>query len=86
MIIQGVLGGISLLIAAIGITDTIIMSIYERTREIGVMKVLGAKLRDIKNLFLFEAAMIGLIGGIVGLGLSLGVSKIINKIFLNTMG
>ncbi len=89
LIIQGVLGGIggvSLLIAAIGITNTMIMSIYERTREIGVMKVLGAKLKDIKNLFLFEAAMIGLIGGIMGLGLSVGVSKIINKIFLNMMG
>jgi|LGVF01.2.fsa_nt_gb ABC-type antimicrobial peptide transport system permease subunit len=86
LIIQGVLGGIggvSLLIAAIGITNTMIMSIYERTREIGVMKVLGAKLKDIKNLFLFEAAMIGLIGGFMGLGLSLGVSQIINKIFFN---
>ena len=84
MIIQGVLGGIggvSLLIAAIGITNTMIMSIYERTREIGVMKVLGARLKDIKNLFLFEAALIGLFGGTLGLGLSLGASQIINKIF-----
>ena len=85
IIIQAVLGGIggvSLLIAAIGITNTMIMSIYERTREIGVMKVLGAKLKDIKNLFLFEAAMIGLIGGFVGALLSFGVSKGINMIFL----
>lgn len=84
LIIQGVLGGIggvSLLIAAIGITNTMIMSIYERTREIGVMKVLGAKLKDIKNLFLFEAALIGLFGGTIGLGLSLGASKLINNIF-----
>lgn len=89
LIIQGVLGGIggvSLLIAAIGITNTMIMSIYERTREIGVMKVLGAKLKDIKNLFLFEAAMIGLFGGTVGLGLSLIVSKIINNVAGNMMG
>lgn len=86
LIIQGVLGGIggvSLLVAAIGITNTMIMSIYERTREIGVMKVLGAKLKDIKNLFLFEAATIGLFGGIVGLGLSVIVSKVINNIFMN---
>lgn len=84
VIIQGVLGGIggvSLLIAAIGITNTMIMSIYERTREIGVMKVLGARLKDIKNLFLFEAALIGLFGGTLGLGLSLGASQIINKLF-----
>jgi len=89
LIIQGVLGGIggvSLLIAAIGITNTMIMSIYERTREIGVMKVLGAKLRDIKNLFLFEAALIGLIGGTLGLGLSLLVSNIINKVSADMMG
>lgn len=89
LIIQGVLGGIggvSLLIAAIGITNTMIMSIYERTREIGVMKVLGAKLKDIKNLFLFEAAMIGLFGGTIGLGLSLLVSRIINSVAGNMMG
>lgn len=77
------IGGVSLLIAAIGITNTMIMSIYERTREIGVMKVLGAKLKDIKNLFLFEAALIGLIGGIFGIGLSYGVSYIINKFAAN---
>lgn len=85
-IIQAVLGGIggvSLLIAAIGITNTMIMSIYERTREIGVMKVLGAKLKDIKNLFLLEAALIGLFGGLFGLSLSLIASKIINGIFFN---
>ncbi|MCH4890586.1 ABC transporter permease [Acidaminobacter sp. JC074] len=89
LIIQGVLGGIggvSLLIAAIGITNTMIMSIYERTREIGVMKVLGARLKDIKNLFLFEAALIGLFGGTIGLGLSVLVSKIINKVAGNMMG
>jgi len=85
LIIQAVLGGIggvSLLIAAIGITNTMIMSIYERTREIGVMKVLGARLKDIKNLFLFEAAMIGLLGGMIGSVFSCLVSFGINKIFL----
>ncbi len=69
-IIQAVLGGIgaiSLLVAAIGITNTMVMSIYERTKEIGVMKVIGASLRDIKRLFLFESALIGLLGGILGI-------------------
>ncbi len=82
-IIQAILGGIgavSLLVAAIGITNTMIMSIYERTKEIGVMKVLGAKLKDIRNLFLFEAALIGLIGGIFGIAFSTGVSVLLNKI------
>lgn len=81
--IQAILGGIgavSLFIAAIGITNTMVMSIYERTREIGVMKVIGAQLWDIKRLFLFEAAMIGLFGGLLGIGMSYGVSYIINTV------
>ena len=82
--IQGALGGIgaiSLLVAAIGITNTMIMSIYERTREIGVMKVIGASLYDIKRLFLCEAASIGLIGGILGTVLSLIISYVLNFLY-----
>lgn len=91
-IIQAVLGGIgaiSLLVAAIGITNTMVMSIYERTKEIGVMKVIGASLKDIKRLFLFESALIGLLGGVLGVGLSLLLSFIANKFggsFLSSMG
>lgn len=80
--IQAMLGGIgavSLLVAAIGITNTMMMSIYERTKEIGVMKVLGCDMRNIQGMFLIEAAYIGFIGGIIGLGLSYGISVIINK-------
>lgn len=80
--IQAMLGGIgavSLLVAAIGITNTMMMSIYERTKEIGVMKVLGCDMRNIQAMFLVEAAYIGFIGGVVGLGLSYGISVIINK-------
>ena len=78
--VLGGIGGVSLLIAAIGITNTMVMSIYERTKEIGVMKVIGSQLRDIKRLFLFEAAMIGLFGGILGVGASLGISTIVNSV------
>ena len=91
-IIQAVLGGIgaiSLLVAAIGITNTMVMSIYERTKEIGVMKVIGASLKDIKRLFLFESALIGLLGGVLGVALSLLLSFIANKFggsFLAGMG
>lgn len=79
---QAVLGGIgavSLFVAAIGIANTMMMSIYERTKEIGVMKVLGCDLRNIRSLFLLEAGFIGLIGGVIGLALSLILSLVINK-------
>ncbi|HCR84760.1 MAG TPA: ABC transporter permease, partial [Lachnospiraceae bacterium] len=79
--IQALLGGIgavSLFVAAIGIANTMMMSIYERTKEIGVIKVLGCSLKNIKQMFLLEAAFIGLIGGIVGNILSFGMSFIIN--------
>ncbi len=82
-LIQAVLGGIgavSLLVAAIGITNTMIMSIYERTKEIGIMKVIGASLKDIKRLFLFESALIGFSGGVLGVGFSYLLSFIINKL------
>jgi len=88
-LIQAILGGIgavSLFVAAIGITNTMVMSIYERTKEIGVMKVIGAQLKDIKRLFLFEAAMIGLFGGILGIGISYGISLIINTVLAGMNG
>lgn len=62
----GLLGGISLLVASFGIANTMIMSILERTREIGIMKAIGAEDREIKLIFFVEAAVIGLTGGVVG--------------------
>lgn len=86
---QAVLGGIgaiSLLVAALGITNTMIMSIYERTREIGIMKVLGCVLTDIKKLFLLESGLIGFVGGIVGILFSLSASFLLNKFGASIMG
>lgn len=77
--VLGGIGAIAMLVSAINIANTMIMSIYERTKEIGIMKVLGCIIRDIKKLFLFEAGMIGLIGGIVGIALSYLASWAINK-------
>ncbi len=62
----GLLGGISLLVASFGIANTMIMSILERTREIGIMKAIGAEDREIKLIFFVEAAVIGLAGGVLG--------------------
>lgn len=76
----GGIGGISLLVAAIGITNTMVMAIYERRKEIGVMKVIGASIKDIKRLFLFESASIGLFGGMLGIITSFLISGLINII------
>lgn len=62
----GLLGGISLLVASFGIANTMIMSILERTREIGIMKAIGADDREIRLIFFVEAACIGLAGGVIG--------------------
>ncbi|RDY31437.1 ABC transporter permease [Lachnotalea glycerini] len=87
--IQAVLGGIgavSLFVAAIGIANTMMMSIYERTKEIGIIKVLGCGLSNIRTMFLAEAAFIGFIGGFFGLILSYLISFIINKFLAGMYG
>lgn len=78
--VLGCLAAISLLVAAIGITNTMIMSIYERTREIGVMKVLGCFIGNIRSVFLMEAGMIGLLGGAVGTAISYIISAVMNTL------
>lgn len=77
-LILGAIGGVAMMVSAINIANTMIMSIYERTKEIGIMKVLGCYIRDIKRLFLFESGMMGLIGSVVGIAISYIVSWIIN--------
>ena len=78
----GGLGAISLFVAALGITNTMIMSISERTREIGIMKSLGCYVGDIRMMFLSEAGAIGLLGGIIGCIISFVASVIINLVSL----
>ena len=77
-LILGGIGAVSLLVAALGIANTMVMSIYERTREIGIMKVLGCLIGDIRRMFLMEAGFIGFLGGVVGLLLSVGASLLLN--------
>lgn len=83
-LVLGAIGAVSLLVAAIGITNTMMMSIYERTKEIGVMKVLGCDIRNIQALFLMEAGFIGFIGGVVGTAFSYGLSIGINTLLASS--
>jgi len=85
-LILGFIGGIALFISALSIMNTMIMSVYERTREIGVMKVLGCTLGDIRSVFLLEAALIGFVGGVVGNALSFLVSIVLNIYGAGMMG
>ena len=78
--ILGSLAAISLLVAALNIMNTMTMAIYERTREIGVMKVLGCKLWYIRSMFLAESGAIGLLGGVVGVAISLAISAVLNNL------
>lgn len=77
--VLGALGAVAMVVSAISIANTMVMSIYERTKEIGIMKVLGCVVKDIRKLFLLEAAIIGLFGGIVGIVLGYIASWGINK-------
>lgn len=76
--ILGAIGAVAFFVAAISIANTMVMSIYERTREIGIMKVIGCKLADIRGMFLVEAAIIGIVGGLLGVILSYGISFALN--------
>ena len=76
--VLGLLGGISLLVASFGIANTMIMSILERTREIGIMKAIGAEDREIKLIFFVEAAVIGVAGGVLGVLVAWGIDELAN--------
>ncbi len=85
-IVLGSLGGVALLVAGVGIANAMIMAIYERTREIGLMKAVGARNRDVLFVFLAEAGGIGLLGGLSGLLLSLAAGGMINFIAGSYLG
>lgn len=79
-LVLGGIGGISLVVAAVGVVNTMIMSILERTREIGVMRAVGARRGTVSALFTFEAALLGFFGGVVGLGIGYGAVLIANPL------
>lgn len=80
------IAGIALIVGGIGIANTMYTSVLERTREIGIMKSVGAKNSDILTLFLIESGLLGLIGGVLGVLVGISISKSIEYIALNQLG
>ena len=74
----GGVGGVALLVAAFGVANTMTMAILERTKEIGLMKAIGATDRDVLTIFLIEAGLVGLAGGMAGVGLSYFLQNVVN--------
>jgi len=79
----GGIGGIALLVAAFGVANTMTMAILERTREIGLMKAIGATDAEVMAIFLMEAGMVGLLGGLSGLGVWLAAQEAVNRLVAN---
>jgi len=87
--VQVVFGGIaavSLIVGGVGIANTMIMNVLERTREIGILKATGASNSQVMKIFIVEAGIIGLIGGSIGIVLGYFVSKVINVVAAATLG
>jgi putative ABC transport system permease protein len=79
----GGVGGVALLVAAFGVANTMTMAILERTREIGLMKAVGATDSNILTIFLVEAGLVGFVGGLAGVGVSLAIGRLINESIAN---
>jgi putative ABC transport system permease protein len=78
--VLGGIGGIALLVAAIGVINTMVMATLERTREIGIMRATGATKRTVRSLFTVEAGVLGFMGGVFGIILSFGVAILLNGV------
>jgi len=89
LIVQSVVIGIaaiSIVVGGIGIMNTMYTSVLERTKQIGVMKAIGARNKDILSIFVFESGLLGLVGGIVGVLLGVGLGKTVQYIGALALG
>jgi ABC-type antimicrobial peptide transport system permease subunit len=80
-----VFGSISALVASIGIINTMVMSIYEQTKEIGIIKAIGASNRQVLVIFLIQAGLIGFIGGVVGLAVTFGLMQLADPFLVDVL-
>lgn len=88
-IVLGIFGVIALIVAAIGLVNTMTISLLERTNEIGIMRAIGASPQDIKKLFLGESLIIGFLGGLGGIGIGILGAEVFNgliNILAKTLG
>jgi ABC-type antimicrobial peptide transport system permease subunit len=81
----GSVGALALFVASIGIANTMIMAVYERTKEIGILKAVGASPGQIRQLFVIEAALIGFLGGVIGAVLGWLLGKGLNWLLLEIL-
>jgi putative ABC transport system permease protein len=79
----GAIAGVSLLVGGIGIMNIMLVSVTERTREIGIRKAVGAKRRDILTQFLIEAIVVSVAGGIIGILTGTSISRLISQLEFN---
>ncbi len=89
LIIQGVLVGIaaiSILVGGVGIMNTMYTAVVQRTKEIGIMKAVGARRREIQIMFLVEAGFLGLFGGVIGILIGVGIAKLVEFAALQQLG
>jgi putative ABC transport system permease protein len=78
-VMLGMIGSVALLVASIGIANTMVMAVYERTREIGILKAMGASQGEIRGRFMIEAGFIGLAGGLIGLAFGWLMGLVLNQ-------